>query len=57
MVAVGNKPGRLQKITEMLKAVIASDRATKSQLASLHGLVNFAGGYTLGYQLKPTART
>ncbi|CAE7430070.1 Xab2 [Symbiodinium pilosum] len=56
VVAVGNKPGRLEKIAEMLKAVIASDHASKSQLASLHGLVNFAGGYTLGYQLKPTAR-
>ena len=56
VVAVGNKPGRLEKIADMLKAVTASDHTTKSQLASLHGLVNFAGGYTLGYQLKPTAR-
>ena len=56
VVAVGNKPGRFEKIAELLKTVIASDHASKSQLASLHGLVNFGGGYTLGCQLKSTAR-
>ena len=56
MVAVSKKPGRLEKISSMVREVIESGHVSKSQLASLHGLVNFAGGYTLGYQLKPTAR-
>ena len=56
VIEVGNKPGRLEKIAGMLRAIISSDHTSKSQLASVHGLVNFAGGYILGYQLKPTAR-
>ena len=56
VVAVSNKPGRLEKISSMVREVIEPDHVSKSPPASLHGLVNFAGGYTVGYQLKPTAR-
>ena len=55
-IQVANKPGRLGKIAELLKPIIAGEPVTKSQLASLHGLINFAGGYVLGFELKPTAR-
>ena len=55
-IRVSNKPGRLAKLAEMLKPIIAGEPVTRSQLASLHGLINFAGGYVLGFELKPTAR-
>ena len=55
-IQVANKPGRLARIAELLKPIIAGEPVTKSQLASLHGLINFAGGYVLGFELKPTAR-
>ena len=44
-VEVSNKPGRLEKISDLL-----------GLLASLNGLINFAGGYVLGFELNPTAR-
>ena len=55
-IKVSNKPGRLAKLAEMLKPIIDGEPVTRSQLASLHGLINFAGGYVLGFELKPTAR-
>ena len=55
-IQVANKPGRIAKIMELLKPIIAGKPVTKTQLASLHGLINFAGGYVLGFELKPTAR-
>ena len=55
-ILVSNKPGRLAKIAELLKPIAAGSEVTRSQLASLHGLINFAGGYVMGFELKPTAR-
>ena len=53
---VANKPGRLDKICEMLSSIVRGEAIAKSHVASLHGLINVAGGYILGYELKPTAR-
>ena len=55
-ITVSNKPGRLEKISEMLRMIVQGHDISKAQVASLHGLINFAGGYILGYELKPTAR-
>ena len=55
-ISVANKPGRLGKISELLRAVVRGDEITKTHSASLHGLINFAGCSFLGYDLKPTAR-
>ena len=55
-IKVANKPGRLEKISEMLRLIVQGNDISKAQVASLHGLINFAGGYILGYELKPTAR-
>ena len=55
-VEVANKPGRLEKISELLRSIAEGSETTRSHLASLHGLRNFAGGYVLGFELKPTAR-
>ena len=53
---VGNKPGRLKRILEMLQPIADGKPATRVQLASLHGHLNFAGGYVLGFALKPAAQ-
>ena len=55
-ILVSNKPGRLAKIAELLKPIAEGSEVTRAQLASLHGLINFAGGYVMGFELKPTAR-
>ncbi|CAE7259149.1 unnamed protein product [Symbiodinium sp. CCMP2456] len=55
-ITVANKPGRVNKICSMLAPLAEGKPATRSQLASLHGLLNFAGGHVLGFQLKPAVR-
>ena len=55
-IVVSNKPGRLARIAELLKPIAEGSEVSKAQLASLHGLINFAGGYVMGFELKPTAR-
>ena len=55
-ILVSTKPGRLAKIAELLKPIAEGSEVTRAQLASLHGLINFAGGYVMGFELKPTAR-
>ncbi|CAE7039819.1 unnamed protein product [Symbiodinium sp. CCMP2456] len=55
-ITVSNKPGRVDKICSMLAPLAEGKPATRSQLASLHGLLNFAGGNVLGFQLKPAVR-
>ncbi|CAE7763864.1 unnamed protein product, partial [Symbiodinium necroappetens] len=56
ILTVQNKPGRLERIAELLRAVVAGNDITRSDVASLHGLINFAGGLILGFELKPTSR-
>ena len=55
-ITIANKPGRVNKICSMLAPLAEGLPATRSQLASLHGLLNFAGGHVLGFQLKPAVR-
>ena len=55
-ITIANKPGRISKICSMLAPIAEGKPTTRSQLASLHGLLNFAGGYVLGFQLKPAVR-
>ncbi|CAE7215102.1 unnamed protein product [Symbiodinium sp. CCMP2456] len=56
VLTVENKPGRLEKISHMLRAIASGKDVSRSEVASLHGLLNFAGGLILGFELKPTAR-
>ena len=55
-LTIANKPGRLEKIASMLRPIADGEEVTRADLASLHGLINFAGGYVMGFELKPTAR-
>ncbi|CAE7416568.1 unnamed protein product, partial [Symbiodinium sp. CCMP2456] len=56
IVSVENKPGRLDKIAELLRAVVSGKEISRSEVASLHGLIIFAGGLIMGFELKPTSR-
>ncbi|CAE7247552.1 unnamed protein product [Symbiodinium sp. CCMP2456] len=56
VLTVENKPGRLEKISQMLRTIASGKDVSRSEVASLHGLLNFAGGLILGFELKPTAR-
>ena len=55
-LTIANKPGRLEKIASVLRPIADGEEVTRADLASLHGLINFAGGYVMGFELKPTAR-
>ena len=44
-LTVENKPGRLEKISQLLQ-----------DLASGRSVINFAGGLIMGFELKPTSR-
>ena len=56
VLTVENKPGRLEKISQLLRAIASGGDVTQSDVASLHGLSNFAGGLIMGFELKPTSR-
>ncbi|CAE7668354.1 Xab2, partial [Symbiodinium sp. KB8] len=51
-ITIANKPGRIDKICSMLSPIAEGKTATRSQ----HGLLNFAGGHVLGFQLKLAVR-
>jgi len=53
---VENKAGRLEKIASLLRQIAEGGAVTRSDIASLHGLINFAGGLIMGFELKPTSR-
>ncbi|CAE7620270.1 unnamed protein product [Symbiodinium sp. CCMP2592] len=56
ILTVENKAGRLERIALHLKAIADGGEVTRTDIASLHGLINFAGGLILGFELKPTSR-
>eukprot|EP00435_Cladocopium_sp_Y103_P003804 s6056_g1.t1 len=51
-LVVKNKPGRLERILELIREVRNDHGKDKSVVASLAGLMNFAGGFVLGHQFK-----
>eukprot|EP00435_Cladocopium_sp_Y103_P057446 s2110_g19.t1 len=56
MFTVGNKPERLQRILRMVTKVSDSGRVSPAEAASIHGLLNFASGFTLGKSLQISAQ-
>ena len=55
-VAVDNKPERLDRMQRMFAKFKEERKAGRADCASLHGMLNFACGFTLGHSLKPLAR-
>ena len=51
-LTVGNKPGRLERILDLIKQLKTEGRKSTKTAASLAGLMNFAGGFVLGHQFK-----
>ena len=51
-LVVQNKPGRIERIAEMIALVKEGEGKSKSLVASLAGLMNFAGGFVLGHHFK-----
>lgn len=53
---VQNKPGRIEKILQLTEQ-FRDEGKDKSLAATLAGLLNFAGGFVLGYALKPVTHS
>ena len=51
-LTVSNKPGRLERILDLIKQLKTEGRRSTKTAASLAGLMNFAGGFVLGHQFK-----
>ena len=49
---VGNKPGRLDKILDLVEHLSTAGRGARKTAATLAGLMNFAGGFLMGHQFK-----
>ena len=52
---VGNKPERLNRIQRLISQVAEDGKISPSLAASIHGLLNFASGFTLGKSLQMSA--
>ena len=55
-VTVANRPSRIQRILEMLESYAAKGTVSAPEAATMHGLLNYAGGFVVGRCLKPAAR-
>ena len=53
---VSNKPSRKLKLLEMLDGLLASPESSRQAAKSIHGILNFMNGSTLGQHLKLAAR-
>ena len=53
---VANRPSRVQRILEMLASYSNKGTVSISEAATMHGLLNYAGGFVVGRCLKPAAR-
>ena len=51
-LTVSNKPGRVERILDLIKQLKTEGRRSTKTAASLAGLMNFAGGFVLGHQFK-----
>ena len=55
-VVVANRQSRVERILSMLEAYISKGSISGSEAATMHGLLNYAGGFVVGRCLKPAAR-
>ena len=55
-VSVGNKQERLDRIGRMVSKVASEGAIKASTAASIHGLLNFASGFTVGKALQVAAQ-
>lgn len=55
-VEVANRRARVERILKMLEGFQSRKAVLPSEAASMHGLLNYAGGFVVGRSLKPAAR-
>ena len=55
-MVVSNKPGRLNKMVQILQGIKQRVRVSKSEAQSFHGLLNYASGFFLGNACRTAAR-
>ena len=55
-ISIENKPGRIEKVREMVNQVRKDRAISKRQAQVIHGNMNFAMGFVLGQTLKVSAR-
>ena len=55
-VTVANRESRVNRILDMLTAYATKGAVSSSEAATMHGLLNYAGGFVVGRCLKPAAR-
>ena len=55
-LVVQNKPGRLEKIDELIQEVQSAGSISKRQAQVIHGNLNFAMGFVLGHTTRVVAR-
>ena len=55
-ITVANRPSRVQRILEMLASYSNKGTISTTEAATMHGLLNYAGGLVVGRCLKPAAR-
>ncbi len=55
-ITVGNKPGRISKLKELLLGMKSRRKITRPEAQSMHGLLNYASGFFLGSSLKTASR-
>ena len=53
---VANRESRVERILGMLKTYRSRGAISSSEAATMHGLLNYAGGFVIGRCLKPAAR-
>ena len=51
-LVLGNKPGRLEKILDFVEQLCTAGEGARKTAATLAGLMNFAGGFVMGHQVK-----
>ena len=57
VVVISNKPERMTRLAGMISTVVDNKSASKSDCASIHGMLNFACGFVLAKALKPACQS
>ena len=55
-VTEANRPSRIHRSLEVLESYAAKGTVSAPEAATMHGLLNYAGGFVVGRCLKPAAR-
>ena len=57
VVIISNKPERMTRLASMISSIATQKSASRSECASIHGMLNFACGFVLAKALKPACQS